>query len=418
MSEIKNSKVDWIGFIPSDWSVLRIKNCCKLNGRIGWQGLKSDEFIESGPYLITGTDFEKGTINWSTCVRVSEERFAEAPEIHVKNGDLLITKDGTVGKVAIAEKAPEKVSLNSGVLLIRVSKNIDVQYLYFVLMSDLFWAWFKITHAGSSTILHLYQNKFYDFSFPIPKTLVQQRKIASYLNQKCSAIDSSIEKIQKHTELLEEYKKSVIIEAVTKGLDSNAPMKNSGVEWIGNIPQKWQIIKLKYVCDIKTGDKDTVDRDDDGKYPFFVRSPVIERINSYSFEGEAILTAGDGVGAGKVFHHYVGKFDYHQRVYNLYNFKFITGKYLYFYLLANFYKEVEKGSAKSTVDSIRLPMLTNFPICIPDNCQAITQYLDHKCSDINAIMEAEKDMIKFLKDYKESLIFEHVTGKRRVEVET
>ena len=98
-------------------------------------------------------------------------------------------------------------------------------------------------------------------------------------------------------------------------------MKDSGIEWIGEIPFKWDLVKLKYLCNINTGNKDTINREADGKYPFYVRSPHIERINSYSFNGEAILTAGDGVGVGKVFHYVNGKFDYHQRVYNLHNFK-------------------------------------------------------------------------------------------------
>ena len=79
-------------------------------------------------------------------------------------------------------------------------------------------------------------------------------------------------------------------------------------------------------------------------YPFYVRSPIVERINTYTFDGEAILTAGDGVGAGKVFHYVTGKFDYHQRVYNLHNFKMIFGKFLYLYLKENFYKEIEKSN--------------------------------------------------------------------------
>lgn len=95
-------------------------------------------------------------------------------------------------------------------------------------------------------------------------------------------------------------------------------MKDSGVEWIGEIPEEWEIRKLKFLCNIKTGNKDTINRDPEGEYPFYVRSPIIERISTYSYDGEAILMAGDGVGAGKVIHYINGKFDYHQRVYKLF----------------------------------------------------------------------------------------------------
>lgn len=191
----------------------------------------------------------------------------------------------------------------------------------------------------------------------------------------------------------------------------NREMKDSGVEWIGEIPPLWDTIKLKYLCNIRTGDKDTIDREEGGAYPFYVRSPHIERIDSYSFDGEAILTAGDGVGAGKVFHYVNGKFDYHQRVYNLHNFKNINSRYLFYYLKYNFIREVEQGTAKSTVDSIRLPMLQNFRVVTPpiEVQQKIAAFLDEKVDHIDNIIEETKKSIENLKAYKQSLITETVT---------
>ncbi|GAB2323795.1 hypothetical protein IRB23M11_14150 [Alkalibacterium sp. m-11] len=199
----------------------------------------------------------------------------------------------------------------------------------------------------------------------------------------------------------------------------NREMKDSGVEWIGEIPSSWDTIKLKYLCNIKTGDKDTINREEGGIYPFYVRSPHIERINSYSFDGEAILTAGDGVGAGKVFHYVNGKFDYHQRVYNLHNFKFINSRYLFYYLKYNFIREVEQGTAKSTVDSIRLPMLQNFRVVTPpiEQQQKIAAFLDEKVAHIDNIIEDTKQSIESLKAYKQSLITETVTKGLDPEVE-
>lgn len=188
--------------------------------------------------------------------------------------------------------------------------------------------------------------------------------------------------------------------------------KDSGIEWVGEIPTTWQKVRLRFLCNIQTGDKDTVNKVDDGMYPFYVRSPIVERINTYTFDGEAILTAGDGVGAGKVFHYVTGKFDYHQRVYNLHNFKRIFGKFLYLYLKENFYKEIEKSNAKSTVDSIRLPMLLDFPVVFPVDTveqQVIADYLDKKCGEIDKVVETEKAVIERLKEYKQSVITEAVT---------
>ena len=157
----------------------RIKNIANLKGRIGWQGLTTADYIEEGPYLITGVDFNesKGSINWESCVHISEERYEEAPEIHVLPNDLLITKDGTIGKLAIISENRE-ASLNSGVMLIRIKdKSVcNVKYLYYLLKSDYFWDWYNSSQRGSSTIKHLYQEQFYNFSFFLPD-LAQKKKV-------------------------------------------------------------------------------------------------------------------------------------------------------------------------------------------------------------------------------------------------
>lgn len=141
--------------------------------------------------------------------------------------------------------------------------------------------------------------------------------------------------------------------------------KDSGVGWLGEVPVGWNIKKLKFICDIQTGDKDTVNAVEDGAYPFFVRSQTIENINTYTYDCEAILTAGDGVGVGKVFHHYNGKFDFHQRVYMMNNFIDITGKFFFYYLSTMFSKVALEGGAKSTVDSLRMPVFLNFEFALP-----------------------------------------------------
>ncbi len=189
------------------------------------------------------------------------------------------------------------------------------------------------------------------------------------------------------------------------------PMKDSGIEWIGEIPVGWDVKRLRFLCTIITGDKDTINKKIDGLYPFYVRSPNIERIDSYTFDGEAILMAGDGVGAGKVFHYVNGKFDYHQRVYNLHFFNNIYGKYLFYYLKENFWKKIEESNAKSTVDSVRLPMLLDFPVVSGDlNEQTrIASFLDTKCAAIDAAIENQRATIDKLKEYRQAVITEAVT---------
>ncbi len=166
---------------------------------------------------------------------------------------------------------------------------------------------------------------------------------------------------------------------------------------------EWEIKKLGELADICTGKKDTKDKVEDGTYPFFVRSQTIERINSYSFDGEAILTAGDGVGVGKVFHYINGKFDYHQRVYKLSNFKERTnGRYIYEYFKNNFIREVTKYTAKTSVDSVRMEMITKMDIPHPSlqEQEKIAFFLSLIDDKIN--LQSEK--VKYLKDYKKGLM--------------
>ena len=189
------------------------------------------------------------------------------------------------------------------------------------------------------------------------------------------------------------------------------PMKDSGIEWIGKIPENWFIRRLRFLCTIETGNMDTQDHNPEGKYPFYVRSPIVERSDSFTFDNEAVLMAGDGVGAGKIFHYVNGKYGCHQRVYSLHSFKQISGKFLYYYLLENFHKKIEENNAKSTVDSIRLPMIKDFPVVLPPfkDQQKITDYLDHKCSQIGDIIACQQKIIEKLKAYKLSVITEAVT---------
>ena len=186
--------------------------------------------------------------------------------------------------------------------------------------------------------------------------------------------------------------------------------KPSDVEWIGEIPENWKITRMKFIANINTGGKDTIDRKLDGQYPFFVRSNTVERIDTYSFDGEAILTAGDG-DIGKVFHYIDGKFDFHQRVYKISDFKNVYGRYLYHFIQSKFYDEVIKLSAKSTVDSLRLPMLQNFLVTIPPQPEqtAIANYLDEKTSKIDNLIEKKQKLIELLKEERTAVINQAVT---------
>lgn len=187
-----------------------------IAGRIGWQGLTTADYMDSGPYLITGTDFKNdGTISFDTCVHISEDRYKEAPKIHVQNDDVLITKDGTVGKVALVSNLHDKCSLNSGVLLIRCNLNKCLpRYLYYYLKSSYFWDWFTLSTKEAATIVHLYQQQFKNFSVFLPP-IDCQREIVNLLDEREKKTDSIIALKNKKIIELISLKKSLIYECVS-----------------------------------------------------------------------------------------------------------------------------------------------------------------------------------------------------------
>ncbi len=191
---------------------------------------------------------------------------------------------------------------------------------------------------------------------------------------------------------------------------TNSDVRDSGITWLGNIPSNWSILPLKRLASISTGNRDTIEKDPNGEYPFFIRSEKVERIASYSYDGEAVLIPGDG-NVGSIFHHYIGKYDCHQRVYNITDFSQVSGRFVYYYMSACFKYEVDKGTAKSTVESLRLPMLMDFPVCFgpPEEQERIVSILDNKCFTIDEIIRQQSILIDNLKNLKQSIISEAIT---------
>lgn len=179
------------------------------------------------------------------------------------------------------------------------------------------------------------------------------------------------------------------------------------------MPEVWELDLLKNHASITTGAKDTQDKVEDGIYPFFVRSPIVERINSYSFDGEAVLTAGDGVGTGKIFHYINGKFDFHQRVYKISDFsKGLNGYFFYLYFSTYFYDRVMSMTAKSSVDSVRMEMIADMTIPLPPlpEQRAIAEVL----SDVDALIAALDRLIAKKRAIKQGAMQQLLTGKTRL----
>ncbi len=182
---------------------------------------------------------------------------------------------------------------------------------------------------------------------------------------------------------------------------------------IGLIPDDWEVKEIKDFADVTTGDKNTQDAEENGKYPFYVRSPIVERINKFSYDTEGVITAGDGVGTGKVFHYAKGKFGLHQRAYLIYNFKNTDPKYFYYNFSKNFYERVHSMTAKSSVDSVRREMITKMQIPIPPTL-AEQQRIAKALSDVDALISTTEKLIQKKKNIKQGTMQNLLTGKKRL----
>ena len=394
----KDSGVEWLGEIPVGWEVKSFRYVFDLiTDKAGDNLLKIGlENIESGTGKFVATDNE-----------------FEGDGIHFLSGDILFGKlRPYLAKVYLADFRGKAVG---DFFVFRSKGEIKEQFGAKLISSKRF-----IDITNSSTYGSKMPRVSWDFiselliAYP---NLEEQTAIANFLDRKITEIDALIAQKERLLELYEEEKTAIINHAVTKGLDPNAELKDSSIDWLGEIPISWKLIKLRYLSNINTGEKDTENRQDDGQYPFYVRSQTIERISTYSYDGEAILTAGDGVGVGKVFHYVNGKFDYHQRVYKVSDFKGVIGKYVFYYMQINFHKEVMRISAKSTVDSLRLPMLQNFPVCLPYQKSeqiAIIQHIEAETTRIDTKIAKTQRVIELQKEYRTALISEVVTGKIKV----
>lgn len=431
-SSYKDSGVEWIGEIPADWMLRKIKHDTYVKGRIGWQGLKTDEYLPKGfAYLVTGTDFSNGFINWESCFYVDQPRYSEDPYIQLKEGDLLITKDGTIGKIAVVKDMDKPSTLNSGIFLVRpMNGNYSTSFLYWILCSSVFSGFFDY-HKSGSTISHLFQNVFVEFGFPVPPAHLQFQ-IVSYLDHKIHQIDDLIEKKQKLIQLLKEERNALINHTVTKGLDPKVPMKDSGIEWVGEIPDNWEVKRLKFISKtVQTGNTPPSEKieyyenpdiewftpSDFGDNLFLrdsnrkIHSNAIKDGVAKLFNPFSVLIIGIGATLGKI-----GIIDTYassnQQINSIEFSDFMNPTFAAFYL-RTFESVIKNMSNAATLAILNQSNTKNIVfICPPKEDQDnIARYIEEKVSYVELMNSRITKEIELIKEYKTSLINEAVTGK-------
>jgi type I restriction enzyme S subunit len=240
----KNSGIEWLGELPEHWDVMPLKHVASLKGRLGWQGLRADEYTEDGPFLVTSEHFLNDEIDWSRCYHVSQERYDLAPEIQLRPHDLLMMKDGAaMGKLAYVDSLPGPACLNSHLLLFRpLDGRFINRFLYYFLGCPIFATYMAQERTGT-TFFGISQESIGVFPFALPP-IAEQCLIVHALDSEMAKIDALVAEQRLLIELLKEKRQALISHAVTKGLNPEARMKSSGIESLGDLPEHWTVCPL------------------------------------------------------------------------------------------------------------------------------------------------------------------------------
>jgi type I restriction enzyme S subunit len=317
----------------------------------------------------------------------------ELPYLLEKN-DIILTLTGTFGKkdfgYSYQIKNETNLLLNQRLAVFKITNsNYSANFLKYILLNNTFLnKFFRFSVGGTGNQANVSIQDIKSFKIPFPK-LEEQNKIANFL----TTVDKKITNLENTIISLENQKKGLLQQIFSQKLrfkDKN-----------GNNYPNWEKKKIGLICSISTGKSNTQDKIDNGKYPFYVRSATIERSSKYLYDEEATLTVGDGVGTGKVFHYVNGKYDLHQRCYRMFNFKNTHAKYFYYFFSSHFYNRVKRMSAKNSVDSVRMNMISDMIINLPclEEQTKIADFLsafDRKLDNQKAQLEHWKQIKKGL----------------------
>jgi len=435
---MKESGIDWIGQIPEEWEVIKVKFFTYMKGRIGWQGLKADEFIDEGPYLVTGTDFKNGRVNWDTAYHISQKRYEQAPEIQLKQGDLLVTKDGTVGKLALIDELPDSASLNSHLLVLRPLFNrYENHFLYYVLSSLEFKNYFQKVSIGS-TMDSLSQEKMGEFIFALPN-INEQNSISRYLDKKTAQLDKVKSLLEEQIQKLKDYRASLIYETVTKGLDKTVPMKDSGIDWIGQVPQGWDISKIKFTTQLngRIGWQGLTSAEYKEEGPYLITGTDFHN-GTINFEtavhidekrwseasqiqvenGDLLITKDGTVGKVAIISGLDDKASLNSGVLRIQTIDEIDRRFLYYVLLSDefwmWFNYTNSGA--STILHLYQNVFDEFTFTFPQKNEQtkISDLLDKKTYQIDQLIQIKNQQIENINKQRQTLIYDYVTGKRRV----
>lgn len=428
----KDSGIEWIGEIPSHWNNTRIKFTVKEKDSLFIDGdwIESKVITASGIRYITTGNVKVGQYSEQGNGYISEQTFHELNCTEVYEGDLIISRlNYPIGRACIIPNLNSRIVTSVDNVIYRPDNSIDKRYLLYLFSSKEYFEHTELISRGA-TMQRISRGMLGNLKIPLPE-LYEQNIISKYLDLKTSQIDDLIAKKERLIQLLEEERTAIINQAVTKGLDPNVPMKDSGIEWLGEIPQHWKYSSLKWYSKIYSGGTPSKDIDEywiNGTIPWLNSgcvnqwdiTEVSEYITEEAFNKSSakwippkslvIALAGQGKTKGMVAqvqfettcNQSLGVIVPNEKIYN---------RFLQYWLKNNYFNIRSLGGDKR--DGLNLVMIGGIPIPIPlfNEQVLIANFLDNKNFEFDTFIQKSQQEIELLKEYKTALISEVVTGK-------
>lgn len=430
---MKDSGVEWIGEIPEEWHVAKLKTVCNIYGRIGFRGYTVEDLVskDEGAITLSPTNIVDNKLDLSKCTYISWMKYEESPEIQIDNGDIILVKTASVGKCAIVEDVNTPMTINPQFVVLKKIK-ANNKYLFYVVLSEVVQNAIKLDSVGG-VIKTITQNNINNYKVTLPNMYMQQC-IADFLDVKVLDIDSAIERIKLVIEDYKKYKNSLITEAVTKGINHNIQMKQSEVTWNPMIPKHWNVITPKALFvqrkdkaiegerQLTASQKNGIMYQDEYMEQEGTRVVVVQKdfsilkhvepddfvISMRSFQGGLEYSTLSGCISSA----YVMLIPNKDKVYpGFYRWFFKSSKYIN--AIQSTSNLVRDGQAMRYSNFAQVPL---FDIPYQEQVE-IAEYLDKKIPEIDKLISEKEELIKELENYKKSLIYEYVTGKKEVPVE-
>lgn len=418
-----DSKVNWIGLVPNDWQRTRIKFGIRRSAAGVWGNDEKGNSDDVICFRIADFDYPHGELKLDNITLRNIEKNQLEGRL-LSYGDLLIEKSGggdatPVGRV-VRVNYEGKATCSNFIHSLTLNEKLDNNFMYY---------YFHFLYSNKVNLLFFNQTtglqnlKVSDYlsqSIYVP-TIDEQKAIANYLGIQCAKIDKVIAAQEKRVELLQELKQSIITRAVTKGINSHVKMRDSGVEWIGQIPEHWEIKKLKYLFSNLDYLRQPITADQRSKnnpiYDYYGASGIIDKIDFYNVDDTVLLIGEDG--ANLVFRNLPliykasGKFWVNNHAHILKPLIGVDYEYMYYTMECADYSTFITGSAQPKLSQENMNQV-QYPLPpLSEQCK-ISKYIERKTIKIDSFITKALCQIELLKEYKQSLITEVVTGKRKV----